>query len=1101
MLRSFAVALMLVGSLALPLHAQLVNGALRGTAYDPQGAAIPDVLVTLTSLETGIKTIVTTDEEGSYRIPSVEPGAYSLEFKREGFQRMVVDRIVIVTAKESKVNQKLLLGEISTQIAVEVPGIELDKVSSTVRFNLPAQHMAEIPMSTSSLVPLTSRNFLRYAWMAPGVVRVPGQNETSAAGHRGRDNNYMADGVENNDNTVTLPAVFIPPEAIREFQTQVAAPPAEFGHSMGSQINVTTKSGTNAFHGELFDFSRTSALEPLSLQNQKANLTKTPRLSAHQFGADLGGPIISGKTFFFGIFQGNLQRQAALALNGVTIPTPVGYAALLTAPLRPAAGAVPAQTPESRQAILDRLSFLPDFYPEVKSFSLISNTSVNGTPVELGQFIPLIPQNQNIWYFGGRIDHHLGQDRLSYRFHVDHRNRLLGASISNRTFGERWAADDLTFGQIHGVNFTKTLSSQWVNESRLAYTRLEPAFPERDPVTSTVKIATPAFTLGGSENLPQERLEQTFQFQNVSSYALGRHTFKMGLDLARTRLANNMAPNSKGTWSFPTVEAFMNSLPSNLTQLVVANSRYSFNQLRQAYFFQDDIKVTRNFTANLGLRYELHSVPFGFYGATSQQEIDALVPAPVKRDNNNWAPRIGFAYSPEFESGFLGTLFGSGKSSIRGGFGISYDVLFYNLLTNPATNYPRNSPNSTSSPSQLVDVFPTLLPGTTTAPALTITTSFVNLPSDTQRPTSNYWNLSIQRQLKQDYIVEVGYIGNRSYHLLRQTQGNPGVLDPGKAAFVRANCTFATLSTCQDPAGFPLSPSSATSSNSGRMNPQWGSRALLEATGQAEYHGAYLRVEKKFSNGLQFGANYTWSANLSDSEDILIGDSLLVGSSPANPQDFGNRRNEWARSVLDRPHRLSAQYAYRIPGFANSSSGLLRHTLSGWQVSGFTELQSGQPFTIRVGVDTIGNGLSNAAAAGRPNLNPVGTLIKDPETGNLRTFTIPRDGSGIVDAPHVTDPVTGAVTYLRNSMEVGGTLARNSFRGPGLANTNLSIMKRFDLPREMQLQVRGDFINAFNHHNFANPDSNMSNVNTFGQQTLTPVVDSRQVMLGAKLSF
>jgi hypothetical protein len=607
--------------------------------------------------------------------------------------------------------------------------------------------------------------------------------------------------------------------------------------------------------------------------------------------------------------------------------------------------------------------------------------------------------------------------------------------------------------------------------------------------------------LGGSESFPQERLEQTYQFQDVSSYVWGRHTLKIGLDLAQTRLENNTAPNSKGTWQFATLETFMNSAPTSLTQLVVANSRYSFNQLKQAYFFQDDLKVTRNFTVNLGLRYELHSVPLGFFGATSQTELDAMVPGPVKRDNNNFAPRVGFAYSPEFNSGFLGTLFGDGKSSIRGGFGMGYDVLFYNLLTNPAVNYPRNSPTTTTAPSQLVDAFPTLLPPTTTAPTLNISTMFANLPTETQRPTSNYWSLSVQRQLHRDYILELGYIGNRSYHLLRQNQANPGILDPAKAEYVRTTCTFATMPLCQDPAGFPLSPSNANSTNSGRLNPNWGSRVLLEATGQAEYHAAYMRLEKKFSNGLQFGANYTWSTNLSDSEDVLIGDSLLVGSSPAYPQDFRNRRNEWARSVLDRPHRFSAQYAYRIPGFATSSNALLRHTLSGWQVSGFTELQSGQPFTIRVGVDSIGNGLSNTSAAGRPNFNPNGTLIKDADTGNLRTFTIPLDGTGIIDAPHVTNPTTGAVTYLRNSMEVGGTLGRNTFRGPGFANTNLSLMKRFTLPKEMQLQVRGDFINVFNHHNFANPDSNMSNPNTFGQQTLAPVLDSRQVMLGAKFLF
>ena len=634
-----------------------------------------------------------------------------------------------------------------------------------------------------------------------------------------------------------------------------------------------------------------------------------------------------------------------------------------------------------------------------------------------------------------------------------------------------------------------------------AYTRLEPSFPERDPVSSTIKIASPAFTIGGSETLPQERLEQTWQFQNVSSYVLGRHALKFGFDLARTGLDNTNAPNSKGTWVFPTLESFMNSQPPSLTQLVVANASYSFNQLRQAYFFQDDIKVSRNFTANLGLRYELTSVPLGFFGATSQQELDALVPGPVNRDNNNLAPRIGFAYSPEFESGILGKVFGTGRSSIRGGFGMAYDVLFYNLLANPAVNYPRNSPNAATAASQLVDAFPTLLPGTTTTPTLGITTG-VRQPSERHAATHVELLESLHTAAAQPELHSGG-------RLHRQPLLSPVATGSGEpwSARSRQGCLregdlhLCNVVDVREPSGFPLSPTGATATNSGRLDPQWGTRVLLEATGQAEYHASYVRLEKKFSNGLQFGANYTWSANLSDSEDILIGDNLLVGSSPANPQDFRNRRNEWSRSVLDRPHRFSAQYAYRIPGFSTSDHAVLRHALSGWQVSGFTELQSGQPFTIRAGVDAIGNGLSDAAAAGRPNFIPGGTLIKDADTGNLRTFRIPRDGTGIVDAPHVTNPVTGAVTFLRNSMEVGGNLGRNTFRGPGLANTNLSVMKRFTLPRELQLQIRSDFINVFNHHSFANPDSNMTNANTFGQQTLVPVVDSRQVQLGAKLSF
>jgi hypothetical protein len=413
------------------------------------------------------------------------------------------------------------------------------------------------------------------------------------------------------------------------------------------------------------------------------------------------------------------------------------------------------------------------------------------------------------------------------------------------------------------------------------------------------------------------------------------------------------------------------------------------------------------------------------------------------------------------------------------------------LLSNPSTNYPNNDLQTlTGATAPPFDQFPVLPPRVTT---LTSSTAFVNLPSDSQNPTSHYWTVSIQRKIHPDYSIEIGYNGNRSYHLIRQSQNNPGILSAAKAEAVIAGCTSSNLTTCQDPSGFPVSPS--------RLDPNWGSRTTLETTGTASYNSVYVQANGRTHFGLRYGANYTWSTNLSDSEEFSndsgSSDGGLAGSSPQVPQDFLNRRNEWSRSVFDRPHRATFNYTYDIPWF-RSSPRALETVFKGWQLSGFTELQSGQPFTIKVGVDALGNGTT---ASARPNYNPGGIFIPDPDTGNLRTFVIPRDGSGIVTAPHVTNPTTGAITFLKNSMPAGGNLGRNTFRGPGYANFNMSLMKRISLPEDRQLQIRGDFINVFNHDNFPNPDNNMSS-STFGKQVWPrPLTDARQVLLGVKLSF
>jgi hypothetical protein len=705
----------------------------------------------------------------------------------------------------------------------------------------------------------------------------------------------------------------------------------------------------------------------------------------------------------------------------------------------------------------------------------------------------VIPQNQNLWYFGLRMDHHFSHtDQLSYRVHVD--DRISPLKTGNLSFGERWAADSQYNAQNHTLTYTKIVSDRFVNEARLAFARLDPSTAERDGLSPTLQISGPtSFTIGSSGGVAR-RIEETFQFQNVSTHLVSRHTLKFGLDLMRIGSFNTNTANFRGVWLFPNLQDFMNNQASSLTQAVNNQNTYNFTQLKQAYFFQDDMKVTRNLTVNLGMRYETASVPLGFFGATDPQVQALLVPGPVKRDSNNWAPRVGFAYSPQFENGILGKLFGSGSSSIRGGIGMSYDVLFHSLFQNSATNYPRNSTQQAFSLAELLDRYPTPLVPVMNAPTLNPLSLFTNVEEDAQHPTSTYWSLSIQRQLNRGDIFEVGYTGNRSYHLIRQGQANPGLLTDAKAAAVIANCTAATLPACEnstdpnDPR-FPVAPA--------RLYPQFGSRIRFETSGIGEYHAGFVRFERRIGRSLQFGASYTYSANLSDSDEAIPLDALLVGSSPQIPQDYLNRGSEWARSAFDRPHRVAAHYSYRIPWFENSPQAL-RHALSGWQVSGFTEVQSGQPFTIRVGVDALGVGSSTGTA--RPNYNEGGIILPDPVTGNYRTFSIPLDGTGIVTAPHVINNA-GTPVFLRNSMPQGGNLGRNTFRGPGFANTNMSLMKRFALPGEAQLQIRSDFINVFNHDNFPNPEAIMNNGATFGKQTLVPLTDARQVLLGAKVQF
>jgi hypothetical protein len=369
-------------------------------------------------------------------------------------------------------------------------------------------------------------------------------------------------------------------------------------------------------------------------------------------------------------------------------------------------------------------------------------------------------------------------------------------------------------------------------------------------------------------------------------------------------------------------------------------------------------------------------------------------------------------------------------------------------------------------------LFPNLSAKITTIPPFDPLNTFANTPTDIQNPTTHFWSLAVQRQLRTDYVVEIGYSGNRSYHQLRLTQSNPPLLTPAQAATVIASGN----------------PNSIPGIQARRLNPAWGSRQLIESGGHAEYHASYIKFDKKMSNGLMFGANYTFSANFSDTDEAL-GVTSFLNAISINPQNFFDLRNEWSRSIFDRPHRFVIHYIYEIPWFASNAanSPVLQQIFRGWQLSGFTEFESGQPFTIRTGVDSAGIG---STAPARPNFNPGGILIKDPVTNDLRTFRIPIDGTGIVTVPRL----------IANTMPGGGNLGRNTFRGPRFQNWNLSLMKTFPITERVRFQFRTDFINLWNHNNFQSPEARMNNP-AFGANTATLLTDSRTMLLSGKLRF
>jgi hypothetical protein len=1042
------VTLIQLAPAAFSAEAQLTRGAMVGTVTDTTGAALPGVAVTVTNLATDVARVTTTNEAGFYRAGGLEPGVYAVLVHLDGFRPVENTDLRVQPGQETTFNVSLGLGglEETIDVTAETTAATLNRTNPTIGATFTERQATELPLSAT-------RNINNMALLLPNTAAGPGSSGISANGQRARNNNFMIDGSDNNDASVTISTIGIVPEAVAQFQVQTNPYNAEFGRNSGGQINVITRSGTNQFTGEAWNYYRGSALNSRTNIEKDSGLDRPARSNGNQFGGSLGGPIAPGRTFFFGLYQADLLRRGALLGPSVRVPTPAGLTALQNVPLR--AG----QPAASRQAVLGALGFLNDVHAQNPVFRTIQNVTVNGVPIETG--LISMPRRAPIdsHNFLTRIDHRLSiNSTLTGRYILD--QAVADNLTSNTQFGDRFTAQQDIRDQNLGISETRVIGSQTLNEFRFAYIRRNLQFPENEPGMPTTGIGG-AFTIGGLSNFPQGRVQNSYQFFNILSRQTGRHSLKFGADIRYVQLDNQAAFNSKGTFSFNNLQDFMNNQASTFTQALQVAS-FDARQWNQFYFVQNDFRATPNLTLNLGLRYELSSTPFGFFGATEPEVQATRVPGPVTRDTNNFAPRLGFAWSPEGRSGLSRLIFGEDSGVLRGGYGITYDVLFFNILTVNASNFPRVV---TGVVNNAIDVFPNLAP-VEAQPVFNPLALFVNTPEDAENPLTHIYSLTLQRELARNYVLEVGYTGSLGRNGINQLQANAPILTEAQAALVRQTQNAFAIPSAQ----------------ARREDPTIGSRILIATTAKSQYDAVFVALNKRFSRGLQFGGSYTYGALFSDNDESL-GVGAITAGSPQVPQDFNDIDAEWSRSAFDRPHRVTVNWVYELPRLTGQPA-VVRQILGGWQFTGTYQAQSGQPFTILTGVDSNGNG----AGGDRPNFNAGGTLTPDPVTGNLRTFTtenmflVPRGTNGLP---------------LANSLG-NGSLGRNTLRGPGFQQWNFSLAKRVALPSDHSIRFRADFINAFNQPSYGNPVSNMNSPN-FGQNLNN--WGNRAITLSAKYSF
>ncbi len=1068
---------------------QTSRGTVSGTVTDPNGAVIAGAEVTLTSGATKLSRTTTTNGEGLYRFEAVDPGSYSVKVTATGFGEVVSTGIEVRANQTSDVPAQLAPGGQVATVNVAADAGQLLQVEAPVRGgNIDKVRITELPVA--------GRNPVALALTLPGVSTNRfgfGVGTFSVNGSRGRSNNFLIDGTENNDISVAGQGFQITnPDAVQEVSVQTSNYDAEFGRAGGAVVNTITKSGTDDFHGSiayLLDSTHDDAIT--NTQSTSAAIRQRghpPRGTEQYYAGTLGGPVLfphfgEGKpmwtydgrqrTFFFAAWQEQFRSASAQATRTVLSQTGRNQLRSLFAP-----------------GVNPRVDLLMDVTKTVIGESNFQNIDIGARPgcpapcnIQFGTGSLFVPQTYRERQAQFRIDHRFSDaDQFSARYLFDDQKDPLGGGITFPGFG---TANNNTYQNVL-LTETHIFSSSWTNEARVAYNRILIDFPLNPD--DSLGLVLPRFDIstlsqfGIATNLPQGRVANNYVIQDTLTHIHGNHTFRFGLDLLKQRSRQFAPIVERGLLTFRAGGGFtaLGNYIDNFagsgggTQRDFGSPRYYPFLLRQAYFVQDRWKVSDSTTLTLGLRYENFGNPINTLQTaafTGLFNVDPVTftgpysqPNEVQDDNNNFAPTFGLAYAPSFEKGLLGRVFGNRQMVIRLGYQLGYDSFFNNIASNAATS----SPNvvATAVPSAISGTAPRGLSNVTGA--LPLTPRPLS-PLDSQtlvignlvNPYYQRWSAGFQRELPGHLVVDASYVGSKGTKLYLNEDMNPSVpivagpFHPGIQRITPAGFTGSTTCT----------PNTTGCLISGRLDNLQGSRVIRTNGGSSSYHSGQLLVTRRFTNGLSLTSAYTWSKLIDNASEVFTVADTNLPQQASFPSIFGGQAAERAVSFFDRTHRFSLTYVYELP-FMRSQQGFVGHVLGGFQLSGVTTFESGVPLTVVNGqdADSIGGNLD------RPDFNPSGqTGVRAVPA--IATATVNPCGV-TVGATFYTNPdAGGACINPASAQYIGllagtgrrGTLGRNTLRTPGLNNWNVNILKRVNVGESKFFELRAEFYNIFNH--------------------------------------
>ncbi len=1094
-----------IASLLLPqpVAAQAVTGTILGTVKDTQGATVPGANVTLTNTGTGLTRTLVTDSVGEYTAPQLPTGTYTVKGELTGFKTVSLSNVHLGVDQKVRIDLKLDVGTVAEAITIEAETPLVQTNSSDLSVTVEGK--------TIESLPLNGRNFVALTRTIPGVVRGnPGSNidgagslawrasaSFSANGQRPRDNNYLLDGVDNNETWLQTVVIFPSVDALDEFKLQTSTYSAEFGRSMGGVVNLQIKSGSNKFTGSAFEFLRNDKYDANNWFNNRAGRAK-PDFSQHQFGGTLGGPIMKDKTFFFADYQGMRIKQDVTFLS--TVPSQLMRQGNFSEINRP------IYDPLTGQPFPGNIIPQGRFDPAAANVlrDLIPAPNTTGTRNAVGQSInnylinPRQSREDN--QFDVKIDHALSQSNrffVRYSFQKTHRDQpaTLPHGDAGTTFG---AGDGNIKAQSFAFNDTHSFSPRWLNEVRVGYSYIKffmtpidygqnlaqkAGIPGVNLNAVTSAMTQIQFEQGGSRNLGSNgnqplitNLGNLQIFDNIT-HIRGRHTLKLGGSVTfRSRevlnadtivgqffFSQNQTSNCAGLASGCTVNtgtghdvaSFLLGTARRENRALFSDQTYTERRPEWAAYLQDDFRLSSKLTLNVGLRWDMF-VPWvedndlqsnfdpstGLFVVASENAV--INGVKVGRHLQTWGkkdfgPRFGFAYD----------LTGDGRTTIRGGVGVFWNWGVGGTSSSKATNPPFLQTTDISAsagagnlrlsaglpPPPAVDA--SLRPGGTTR-------SVFDINYRDQYATN--WNVNFQRQLGRDYMVELAYVGSRGRQLTLKTDQNqaPPVVGQTNAD---VNRPFATLSPALRIVG------------------------TAQSSGTLDYHAMLFKGMKRFSNGFSALVSYTFGRTI---DLVSDNDGTVSLTNIRNPQyDRGP-------ASYDVAHTLVTSFLYELP-FAKTS------VLGGWQVNGISYWRTGIP----VNISQTGVMSSTGVGGGGLNANRPNRILED-------IYPADRTINNWFNAAAFQRPTDTTATF--------GNAGRNIGRGPGIFNIDMSLVKNTKLGR-FNTELRVEAFNVLNHPQFGQPNGQLGNA-AFGTITAsanpscgTCGTSERQIQLAFKVRF